>query len=331
MGDYDQYISRADASSYLLPDQYSKDILQAMPTSSFCLRMMRRLQDMSAKTYKMPVLNSFATAYFVDEVAGSRSSSNTKKTTDLQWSGVTITAEELAVIVPVPENVLDDMTSGGYDLWGEVKPRMLEAIGVAVDAAILHGTNKPSSWPTGLVAGATAASNVIDYSAEVGSGLTFADLASALLAENGLWNLCEKDGYIPNGALGSIGMLGKLRDIRDANGQFIFMQDMKEQNAYRIAGVPLTTPDNGAFDSSAAMMLVGDWKQAVYAVRKDITFKVATEASIHDASGNLVYNLFQDDMVALRVTFRMGWQLPNPKNLVNQTDGTRYPFALLKP
>lgn len=331
MGDYDQYISRADASSYTLPDQQSKEIIQAMPTSSYCLRMMKKLPDLSAKVYKMPVLNAFASAYFVGEISGSRDASNTKKTTKLAWSGVNLTAEELACIVPVPENVLDDMASGGYNLWGEVKPRLLEAIGVAIDAAILHGTNKPSSWPTDLVAGATAAGNVIDYSSDVGSGKTFSDLAGALIAEDGLWNLCEKDGYIPNGALAAVGMMGKLRGLRDANGQFLFMGDLKEANTYRVAGVPLTIPDNGAFDDTAAMMLVGDWRQAVYAVRKDITFKVATEASIHDASGNLVYNLFQDDMVALRVTFRMGWQLPNPKNLVNQTDGTRYPFALLKP
>ena len=48
MGDYDQYISRTDASSYLLPDHYSKDIIQFVLTSSFFLSMMRMLANMNA-------------------------------------------------------------------------------------------------------------------------------------------------------------------------------------------------------------------------------------------------------------------------------------------
>lgn len=331
MGTYSSYISRTDVSSYLLPDQYSKEIIQAMPTQSFALKMMKRLPNMSAKTYKIPVLNAFASAYFVGEVAGSRGETNTKQTTDLAWTGVTLTAEEIACIVPVPESVLEDMTSGGYDLWGEVKPRILEAIGRAVDAAILYGTNKPTAWPDGIVTQATAKSNTIQQGA-FGTDL-YDDILS--VSEDGktvgLFGKVEEDGYIVNGALADVSMMGKLRGMRTQDGIPVFQSDMKESNAYRIAGVPLTFPNNGAFDASSSLMIAGDWSQAVYAVRKDITFKIATEAAIHDASGNLVYNLFQDDMVALRMTFRMGWALPNPKNLMNQTDGTRFPFAVLTP
>jgi predicted phage gp36 major capsid-like protein len=323
MGDYDNIIDRTAVGSYLLPDEFSKEILQALPTSSFTLRMMRKLPNLSSKVYKMPVLHAFATAYFIAE--GSR-----KKTTDLAWTGVDLTAEELAVIVPVPENVLEDMASQNYDLWGEVRPRLLEALGVAIDAAVLHGTSKPASWPVGLVDAAVTAGNTISMD-DVGEGLTFPDMASALLGQDGLWAGCEKDGYIPNGALGALDMMGRLRDIRDANGQFLFMMDMTAANTYRIAGVPLTFPDNGAFDPASALLLIGNFQKAVYAMRRDISFKVATEATIHNAEGDVIYNLFQDDMVALRVTMRLGWALPNPKNLVNQTDETRFPFAVLTP
>jgi len=332
MTDYDQYVSRADASNYLLPDQYSKEIIQALPTSSFCLRMMKKLPNMNAKTYKMPVLNSFAAAYFVGEVTGARDATNTKKTTSLAWTGVDLTAEELAVIVPVPESVLQDMASGGYDLWAEAKPRLLEAIGAKIDSAILFdssGSIAPASWPDGIVVQAVAASNVVDISAQIGAGLDFADYADAILADNGLFSLVEQDGYIVNGALGAIAMMGRLRGIRATDGQFIFMNDMKEANDYRLAGVPLSFPNNGAFDPAAVLLAVGDWSQAVYSIRTDITFKVATEASIHDNTGALIYNLFQDDMVALRVTMRMGWALPNPKNLINAS--TQFPFAVLTP
>jgi len=270
----------------------------------------------------------------VSEVAAARGSTNTKKTTDMAWSGVTMYVEEAAVIVPVPESVVEDMASQNFDLWGMVKPRLVEAIGVLVDQSILFNSSgdiAPATWPDGIVTKAIAAGNTVGVAGSVGSGKTFADLAGAIVADNGLMSLVEQDGYLNNGALAAISMMGKLRGLRATDGQFIFMQDMKQANDYRICGMPLTFPNNGAFAPASALMLTGDWSQAVYGIRRDITWKIATEASIHDSSGTLVYNLFQDDMIALRVTFRMGWALPNPKNLVNQTDGTRFPFAVLTP
>lgn len=329
---YDDYISRTDGSAYLLQDEYSKEIIEALPTQSFCLKMMRGLPTLNAKTLKIPMANSFPTAYFVDEVAGARGAANIKKTTDMSWSGVTLYVEEAAVIVPVPESVIEDMASANFDLWGMVKPRLVEALGKLIDAAILFdsaGSLAPAAWPDGIVTQAIAASNAVDVSSDVGAGKTFEDIAGAIVADNGLLSLVEQDGFICNGAMGAISMMGKLRGLRDANGQFLFMNDMKAPNDYRIAGIPMTFPNNGAFNPATALLVVGDWSQAVYGIRRDITWKLATEASITAADGTLVYNLFQDDMVALRVTMRMGWVLPNPKNMVNSS--TQFPFAVLKP
>ena len=35
-------------------------------------------------------------------------------------------------------------------------------------------------------------------------------------------------------------------------------------------------------------------------------------------------------MVALRVTFRMGWEVPNPINALDGSEETRFPFALVE-
>ena len=330
MTDYDNYIGR---SAELLPTEYSKQIIEAIPTQSFCLQKMRGLPPVSSKVTRLPMLNSFPSAYFVDEVAGAYAAGNTKKTTKMDWTGVTMTMEEIAVIVPVPESVISDMASQNFDLWGMVKPRLVEALGVLVDQSILYdssGSIAPASWPDGIVTQAIAKSNSVSMD-DVGSGKTFKDLADALLANNGLYSLVEQDGYIVNGAMAGVPMMGRLRGLRDANGQFIFLNDMKESTGYRLAGAPITFPNNGAWDDTTALAVVGDWNQAIFGIRQDITWKVATEASIHDNAGALVYNLFQNDMVALRLTMRLGWVLPNPKNLVNETDGTRFPFAALTP
>jgi hypothetical protein len=65
-------------------------------------------------------------------------------------------------------------------------------------------------------------------------------------------------------------------------------------------------------------------------VRRDVTYKMLTEAVIQDPdTGDIVYNLAQQDMVALRVTFRCAWQLANPVTRSNPDENTRFPFAVL--
>ena len=54
-----------------------------------------------------------------------------KQTSDMAWDNVYLTAGELAVIVPIPEAVLDDAE---FDIIGEIKPRVIEAIGQRLTA-----------------------------------------------------------------------------------------------------------------------------------------------------------------------------------------------------
>lgn len=120
-------IDRTGAES-LIPEQYAHEIIQGVVTESAVLRMGRRLPNMSSNKYRMPVLDMLPMAYFVNGDSGQ------KKTTAMQWGKKCITAEEIAVIVPIPEAVLDD---ADYDIWGEVRPRVQEAFGKVIDGAIL--------------------------------------------------------------------------------------------------------------------------------------------------------------------------------------------------
>ena len=99
----------------------------------------------------------------------------------------------------------------------------------------------------------------------------------------------------------------------------------------KLDGAPVEFPRNGAMIPADALMFTGDWTQLVYSIRQDITYKVLTEAVIQDGNGAIVYNLAQQDMVALRAVMRLGWQLPNPINRVNTTAATRYPFSVYVP
>jgi HK97 family phage major capsid protein len=243
-----------------------------------------------------------------------------KQQSEQAWTNKYFDAEELAVIIPIPEAVLDDTD---YDIWGEVKPRVMESMGIAFDAAVLFGVNAPASWPTNVLAAAEAAGNTV----ALGTGL---DLYDDLLGENGVISTIETDGFMANGHISHMSMRGKYRGLRDANKQPIFVRSMQDSTRYELDGSPIFFPENGAMDVTKALQFSGDFKQIVYAMRQDLTYKLLTEAVITDATGKIVYNLAQQDMVALRAVMRLAWQVPNPINRMNP-GATRYPIGVLKP
>lgn len=268
---------------------------------------------MSSKKTRVPVLSMLPIAYFVDGDTGQ------KKTAEMQWKNKYLNAEEIAVIVPIPEAVLDD---SDYDIWGEVKPRLVEAFGKVIDGAVLFGVDKPASWRDDILATATAAGAVITPTAD-----TYKDI----MGEGGVIAKIEQSGYLPTAGIGSISLRAKLRGIKDNDGRPIFKSDMQGSTPYALDGSPISFPRNGAFDASKASLVLGDFSQAVYSVRQDIRMKIFTEGVVQNPDGSIAYNLMQNDMVALRATMRLGWEIPNPVNGIQANEAKRTPFAIYGP
>lgn len=306
-------IDRTGAES-LIPTQESNEIIQGVVTQSAVLQRGRRLANMTSRQYKMPVLDMLPIAYFVNGDTGQ------KQTTKQAWDKKFITAEEIAVIVPVPEAVLDDSE---YDIWGEVKPRIVEAFGKVIDGAILFGVNKPDSWRDDIVSTATKAGSVVT----LGSA---DNLYDKIMGEDGVIAKVENSGFFVNGHMADITMRAKLRGLKDENGNPIFKSDMQSGTNYTLDGSAMNFPNNGSFDKSKALMISGDFSQLTYAIRQDITFKLFTEGVVQNTDGTIAYNLMQNDMVALRAVMRLGWEIPNPINSVQKDKAKRCPFSLLK-
>lgn len=307
-----QIIDRSGAES-LIPEDRAAEIIQGAIAQSAVLSMGRRLANMTAAQTRLPVLDALPIAYFVNSDTGQ------KKTTRQAWDKKTIFAEEIAVIVPIPEAVLDD---ADYDIWGEVRPRIQEAFGQVIDTAILFGTDRPTTWREGLVPSATTAGAVKQISA---------DLYTDLLGEGGIISKVEESGYFVSGHVADIGMRAKLRGLKDGNERPLFLNSMQQAGNYTLDGSAIQFPRNGAFDKNKALMISGDFSQLVYSIRQDITFKLFTEGVVQNTDGTIAYNLMQNDMVALRAVMRLGWEIPNPVNAMAKEKKNRFPFAVLTP
>lgn len=308
-------ISRSDAGA-LMPEDAAQVVIDGMPESSAVMRLGRQLPNMSRNQRRMPVVDSLLTAYFVTGDTGQ------KQTSKMAWANKYINAEELAVIVPIPENVLDDSE---YDIWSQVQPRISEAFGIAFDAAVLRGTNAPAAWPTALLTGSLAAGNQVVLGA--GGG----DLYDDIMGESGVIAKVEEDGFMVNGHVAALNLRAKLRGLRNDDGQPLFVTSLQSGGGYELDGNSIFFPRNGSMDATSALLFSGDWDQLVWSTRTDITYKLLDQAVIQDTNGDILYNLAQQDMVALRAVMRIGWQLPNPINRIQSVEANRYPFATLVP
>lgn len=298
----------------LIREQIVNSIQQEAPKTSVFMQLAKKLPNMTSKQTTIPVLDMLPTSYWVNGDTG------WKQTTQAAWDGVKLTAAELAVIVPIPEAVLDDAS---FDIIGEITPRIVESIGARVDAAVLFGAGKPEEWGADLVTRARVAGNNVP----VASGKDYYDL---ILGENGVFGKVEEDGYGVTGIASSLTMKAKLRGLRTQDGQPIFKSDVQGATTYALDGEPMYFVENGSFDNTIAQLIAGDWSKAVYAIRQDITTKILDQGVIQDpATGDIVYNLAQQDMIALRVVFRMGWAVANPVTTLDNRTG--FAFAYLEP
>lgn len=303
------------AAEALIQEQLINTIQQDAPKQSVFMGFARKLPNMTSKQTRMPVLDMLPMAYWVNGDNGF------KQTSEQAWDNVYLTAEELAVIVPIPEAVVDDAS---FDIMGEIQPRVVEAIGQRVDSAIIFGVNRPAAWPADIITRARQAGNNVTP----GASPNYYDL---IMGDGGLIAKVEASGRMVTGALSGMGMRAKLRGLKGTDGHPIFKSDMQGSTQYALDGAPMYFPMNGAFDNSVAQLIVGDFSQAVYSIRQDITVKILDQGVIQDPNTKaIVYNLAQQDMIALRVVFRMGWALPNPATRMDE-GRTSCPFAYLEP
>lgn len=293
---FNNIVGRADVSDAHLPTQVTKEIIQEAPKSSVMLTRARKVPMSSAKS-KQPVLASLPEAYWVNGDTG------LKQTTKTGWENLTMTAEELAVIVPIPDALIAD---ADVPLWDEIKPLIAEAFGQKIDSAALFGVDKPDSWPDDVFKAAKAAGNTVTAYSHGDLGADVAALAGKV----------SKQGVNINGFISEPGLNWELIGLRTAQGAPLYSPSIAEGQPDTLFGRSLDELYSGGFDSDKAKMIALDWTKFVIGIRQDITYDLFREGVITDANGKVLLNLMQQDTKALRVVMRVGYQVANPMTRV---------------
>jgi len=166
------------------------------------------------------------------------------------------------------------------------------------------------------------------------------------------------DGYVPSGWWMRPQFKSALRGLRDAQKDFLFLPE-GPANASLAKNDALATTPRGTVDGGTRAGLLygepvyvsyaglskfvsatsgqagqveavtGDFSQDILGVRQDMTFKMLDQSVIQDNTGAIIYNLSQQDLVAMRVVCRYAWQVPNPVSRLQATEASRYPFGVL--
>lgn len=301
----------------VLPVQYGKEIIRGLVGRSKALELGRRLPNMMGKTYKLNVNAHLPVAGWVKNQStpnnGDEPDIKNKPIGYLAFEGVDLVAEEIAVIVPISINTLNDVEDFGIELMPEVTEQVIGAFQEVIDSTVFFGVNAPWSSFNGIVADATTKGKTVAWDGN--AGLSFYNAINDAMA------YVEQSGYVPTAILGGPSLNSAFRGTITTLGVLAGEQG-------EIGALPRHIDLTGGFNESSAFAIVGDFRYLVYSFREEISMRVLYEATLKDpATGTELYNLAQQDMIGLRFTMRLGVALPNPVNRVGGVG--RYPFAVI--
>jgi len=278
-------ITRAEVAS-LIGEEYGAQVIKAATQGSTALAAFTNI-NMGTKTAHMPVLATIPEAAWV----GDTDNAGTKTTSQATWADKTLVAEEVAVIIPVHENTLDDATE---DILKQLADLGGQAIGKKLDQAVYFGVDKPVTWTSlDLFAAAVAAGQTKAVVDGVGG---VDDLFGSLLQVAGM---VADAGFDPACLCSKRSLQYLLANVRGTDGHPVLVNGV-------ISGFDTFWNRNGAWVNADAHMIVCDPATVRIGVRQDVTVKFLDQATV----GGI--NLAEKDMVALRFKARFAYVLGNP-------------------
>lgn len=287
-------ITRDDVAT-LIQEEYSDRLLQTAEAGSAALSAFETV-PLGTKITNAPVLTTLPEAKWVSESATLEA--GRKPTSKAIWGNKRFVVEEVAVIVPIHEDTLEDADDGMIE---RITGLGGTALGKKLDEAIFFGVDKPATWTSlDLLAAATAAGNVFQVSATPGPN----DLAGSIFQAAGA---VADSGADPTTIASASGLRFRLANLRSADGQAIYQRTLGEGGVVTdtIAGLDAALVRNGAWDNTEANAIVADRSRVLVGVRQDVTVKFLDQATVDGI------NLAERDMVAFRFKARYAYVLGN--------------------
>lgn len=284
---YADLIDRVGAAGDV-PDEIAQVITGDIETRSTVLSLGRRVPT-TTKDSRIPILSSVPDAFFVTGDSG------LKQTSAATFDSTPLIAEEIAVILMIPDAVIADSSFG---LFEAIRPLVARAFARRLDRAILFGEEAPASWPAGVVTQAIAAGRYV-----VRGDDPVVDVLGAAqqLAEN---------EYNASGA--AVGPGWQYRAAATRSDAFHASPvGASRPFPLTIAGLGIR-PDPVYWDATAADVVVADWDNVLVGVRQDLTFQFSNSAVITNEAGAITQNAWQRDSTSMRCVGRFGYHLAQP-------------------
>ncbi|EIL83113.1 phage major capsid protein [Bacillus altitudinis] len=280
-----------DAKTGAVPKETGTLVLKDFMTQS-AVTQLAQYEEMTKPEKEFTYLASGPGAYWVGE--GERI-----KTDGATWLKAEMVSKKLGVIIPVSKEFLRYSVP---DFFAEMQPAIAEAFAIKFDQAALFGIGSP--FGTGV--------SVMERIESKGNKIELDSLGGLYDELNAVMALLEEADKDANGFTTTRRFKQKLRGAKDENGLPIF-NDPKGGATSDALGLPIGYVDSKSWKYDKASLFAGDWSMARYGIPQGMEYKISEDATLEgtlDKDGKPI-SLFEQDLVALRVTQQVGFMTLN--------------------
>ncbi|GAA0860185.1 hypothetical protein GCM10008916_25400 [Clostridium nitritogenes] len=261
-----------------VPVEISNELVKDIVKESIAFTICKHV-PMKSDAKVLPVLTDTGTAYWTEE-------GEDIETSVMGFDYPQLKAKKLAVIIPLTKEKLKDST---LNVLEEIKEGIKDAFVKAIDSAVFFGTSSPF------------ANNICDIAE--GNKVTVSnkfdiDISKAM-------GLVEDNDLSVDSIITHNGVKRTLRELRDSNGNSLVLNG--GASGTQIYETPIYIPVSKVWNKSKAESLLGNFKKAVIGTREDIHYEILDQATV----GGL--NLAEKDLIAVKCTMRMGFEVVNKK------------------
>lgn len=296
--------SNAAEGGYLVPPQFSEEIIEMLRPQAVVRRMNPRIMPMNSGTLDIPKLTGGAQASYVGE------SDNITKSQP-GTGMIHMSAKKLAALVPISNDLIRD-TSGRADQV--VREDVVSAMSAREDIGFIRddGTqNKPKGMRYWAVAG-----NIIAANPTVNLANVTTDLGKLILALRKGNARMIRPGWLlgPTAAF-------YLESVRDANGNFAFKDEMAQGKLFTFPfAVSNQIPENLGAGGNESEVYFVDFADAVIGENTQLIIDVSAEATYWD--GTQLVSAFSRDETVVKVIARHDFAMRHDESVAILTGVT---------